>query len=682
MKAPDLPFILSPGLGCPAFLENEGRKFSFKALVAVKDSPGGLTFSLRPSGVNRAEGSIGLKMTAMWEIKGGFNGFPKKMEETMEDVCQEIHTSIFLGKARYFMVILEAVNGFAKGVYDLVLTGGGKELHIKRHAIFFHKREAGVLKFIHYTDLHVARRNDLMEKEISALGGSTAGFVNFNDKVRDFIAEANKMATNGELDFVVIGGDLVDFVNHGVDDEVDPEDNNWRVFEEIMTGGGLESQRGNTGIQVPIFTTTGNHDWRIHPYDPATNSAPYGVAKEVIEKYEYRYYDAQERLDEKFNKVYEKIKNEELPLGVESDIRTLAKSIIVISEYFKRNITVAGLISALSLAGLFFNRPDLATRANIFLTENKNPAGVMLLGLISLIILVVRKLYSNKVGTALRVAVDVAVIPIEARVQSLHYYLLHFNPFFNYAISVGGCSVIIMDTGHDCLVGQYFWDNGKNKLRHLSILDNILGGSPDSMAFYPANEYYTYGQIAWLENMLDLIGEKQGPIFIITHTPPMNLSNSDIPRRTKECFLPEYEFDIRFGTINHYLSQFLHLLVGRKEGGARNGPVVDMVLSGHAHQKVEFRLAAWDGNPYAPRYAGISIAFNPLKVKARRLDIYLGEYSENGGALKAAPYVFQTAGGGPANGAKYPDPPYYRIIEVAGGEIIRAEHTNLKRASN
>jgi hypothetical protein len=45
------------------------------------------------------------------------------------------------------------------------------------------------------------------------------------------------------------------------------------------------------------------------------------------------------------------------------------------------------------------------------------------------------------------------------------------------------------------------WDEGNKKVGVLSMKDGILGGSPDSMAFYSPNEYYAPGQITWLANV-------------------------------------------------------------------------------------------------------------------------------------------------------------------------------------
>lgn len=51
-------------------------------------------------------------------------------------------------------------------------------------------------------------------------------------------------------------------------------------------------------------------------------------------------------------------------------------------------------------------------------------------------------------------------------------------------------------------------------------------------------------------------------------------------------------YDIRYGTVNRYLSQFLLSLPGLSRGSRdeMTGPGIDVVLSGHAHRNLEFQL--------------------------------------------------------------------------------------------
>lgn len=95
---------------------------------------------------------------------------------------------------------------------------------------------------------------------------------------------------------------------------------------------------------------------------------------------------------------------------------------------------------------------------------------------------------------------------------------------------------LVLDKGHDCLTAQSFWDDGGKKIYRLRVRHNILGGSPDTMGFYPPNENYPYSQIAWLERVLASIQHEHHQdagaickcrVFVGLHAPPANLSDRD-----------------------------------------------------------------------------------------------------------------------------------------------------------
>jgi hypothetical protein len=229
-----------------------------------------------------------------------------------------------------------------------------------------------------------------------------------------------------------------------------------------------------------------------------------------------------------------------------------------------------------------------------------------------------------------------------------------------------------MDTGPDCLTGQVLWDEGNKKMVRMSVRDNLLGGSPDSMAFYPENEFYTYGQIAWLENILKAIepekdaDSRRRRIFVCLHAPPVNVKKRPAitpglwevelkdPRVTIGKWRLKLLFwrpDIWYGTVNHYLSQFFHLCLGKKEGDAAySGPVADIVFSGHGHKKIEFRIAYGQTGPI----------------------VFCGPYSDTlapAGFDEHRPFIVQTAACGPIS-CGYSSPPYYRVIRVGAKGVI------------
>lgn len=643
------PFILSPSLGCPQIISAGEKNEFISVIVAAIDDQFG-KWSLIPSSSNRREdlNPICLAQGEIDEISKDSSYLPPSVEETRENISKEVFIKVLGGKARIFKIKLSIAESERSKIpkktggslrptlYDLCLEGGISKR--KLHAVYLTTSKDKDLHFIHLTDLHLARRNDLIEKELSAAIGPIDRFNNFNKNMREFIKKANQLADEGKLDIVLIGGDLVDFVNHGVSDEVSEADNNWQVFIEILTGGGHEPRKGkdgNHGIKVPIFTSTGNHDWRLHPYDVANVASSFRISKDQAENFDFEYYDTMEKLETKKREVYEKIIKEGSPITKENWPRALIKRFLRYSERWQTKALAPIILTVLS---------------NFFPSLEKFDK---LDAIIFLIAAGLHQILNSLMSTSIRYTVTNAVIPIEASVQALHYYFLHINPYFNYVFSFGSNHFIVMDTGPDCFVGQYLWNNGNKKMRRLSLNDNILGGSPDSMAFYPVNEYYVYSQIIWLEKVLKAIESQNRNdakrIFVCLHAPPINVKRSPNITNGEE----RLEDDVRYGTINHFLSQFFHLCLGRKERNENySGPKVDVVFSGHAHQNIEFRIE-WRQHIY----------------------IYCGRYSKNNSRAnfdEKKPFVVQTAGCGPLGAdSGSSDPPYFRRVHVKkDGEVL------------
>jgi hypothetical protein len=286
-----------------------------------------------------------------------------------------------------------------------------------------------------------------------------------------------------------------------------------------------------------------------------------------------------------------------------------------------------------------------------------------------------------------------SLMAIEAEVSTISEYFLRLNPYFNYAFQLENCYFIVLDTGPDCLTAQSFWDDGGKKVRRVTIEDNILGGSPDTMGFYPANENYPYSQIAWLENVLSCIGNREDSlaaeprksrIFVGLHAPPANLSvpqrkqadeQLELNQRQNKSYLLMKKgrldgYDIRYGTVNHYLSHFYYLCLGYREGEQDkiSGPGIDAVFAGHAHWTMEFQLRR-------PKDAGPQ--WSP--------EVLYGKFSEqveascHDAGARWGPLLLQTAACGPAS-ATAQDPPNYRYVTVNGnGNVCHLRPCTLKQ---
>jgi hypothetical protein len=647
---------------------------------------------------------------------------PQRFEDVSESrflISTTLRSSVFRGMARFWRfrihpqdklddTHLRSVQGSARPtLYDLVLYKGTQAIHQVPHALCLRPPSPDV-RFIHLTDLHVAERNDLLAQEVNStviprVCDAPLTVLNFNDRLREFIRHANTLADAGELDFVLALGDLIDFVNHGFGKSA-PGDNNWQVLEEILTGSGDESVRENPGLHVPVFTATGNHDWRTYPYPPELYASIFGMCKKKLEKFDYLYSDTCKTVGAKISEVDSKLVSQGSPILVRSWWGLVVGSLLRWTQIGWERVSTRALALAgeklwqyllasgsLTVAGSATSAvwPQWASRILHYLF----PGGLNLHSLRIVVALVILILLFLLFVELLRLLIEhwargrlremiTELIGIESDISGLHDYFLRFNPYFNYAFRIENCYFLILDTSHDALTAQSFWDNGGKKLRHLKVRDNILGGSPESVAFYPPNEFYPYSQIKWLEVVLDCI--KQTPphpqgtdrhcrIIVGLHAPPANLSPKDreraddqlqsqgrpiLLRRRWPC-----GFDVHYGTVNHYVSEFFYLCLGFRESAkeAPTGPGVDMVLSGHVHWNIDFKLER-------PASAAQARCWRPL--------VFYGDFSaqveQHDGKPNCwwGPLILQTAACGPPSETD-PQNPYFRYITVDKRLAIR-----------
>ncbi len=193
---------------------------------------------------------------------------------------------------------------------DRLSPDKGSIVERKHHAVCLTKGTWDEFKFIHVTDLHIAKRNDQIFDMISASKKSDQErkdfrkrYVNFNDHLRSLIKEANELAGKGELDFILMTGDLVDYVKSSLDAKAKAQkQTNWRLFHDILTGYSTTEGRDEIPLRVPIFTVLGNHDFRFNHYGLSDGGArwkEYGLKEK-----EFKQFDGKEP-DIKFPKQLE-----------------------------------------------------------------------------------------------------------------------------------------------------------------------------------------------------------------------------------------------------------------------------------------------------------------------------------------------------------------------------------------
>ena len=222
-----------------------------------------------------------------------------------------INASFFLSKE-----ICDYFKGNKFVMFDINLTNS----HINYHSLILTAQKWKDFTFFQITDTHLAERNDKifeivskwksesLDENVGTFLGDLADmiknifkkesnkedlnkheakilnksfekrFINPNNQLRKAIKIINKKVLANELDFVIITGDLVDFVikseySENTDDlnQLDYDQTNWKLFKDIILNkqsnqqyqGIIESQE----LLCPLFTIVGNHDFRPHHYD-------------------------------------------------------------------------------------------------------------------------------------------------------------------------------------------------------------------------------------------------------------------------------------------------------------------------------------------------------------------------------------------------------------------------------
>lgn len=691
MLPEDAPLILSPNLGCPIIVATEdladggtitllvAANYGMRASPLAEAFAGGLSLVPSYEGVQkRGRKPVPLEVVGPpeevtdWDRLHPF----RSLDDTRRLLSTVLHYDVLGELTRYWELrVRPACCGYQE-TWDYVLLDGCREVdgedeprprlydlvyedarqkyqRTNWHSVHMIRSATGSMAFMHATDLHASRRNDEILGEVlnhGDLGKENAideEYVNFNDNVRTFVARANNLYADSKIDFVVMTGDLVDFAHHDWRDEPNTAENNWKVFIDLITGQGREGSP-NEGLRMPVFTSTGNHDWRLHPYSLliAKYYTEYGLTREGAELYRYRGFDTTDlepgasrrvRAEQLLEKTYEAI-NQRAMSWVDRGRLWIARQLTSrIRQY------VALVLAAVGVGG-----GGILTNYNWLWTG----AGALVAAALVWILQWAAK-------RALRKAIEAVIDnPLHASSNALHYYLAHINPFFDYAFTVGPHRFIVMDTGSDVNTGQFLDGKTIDSIKTMSIEDNILGHSPDSRGFDSEKQYYVWSQIVWLKEALSVDQAGDGRTFLFLHAPPINTDedNAEMQTRWESTTgepIKKSDCILTFGTLNHYLSQLFNLCFGQREDeGEVGGPqyrMVDMVCCGHAHRNIEFRL----------------------EMHGEKLRIYSDDYAQlllesDAPAhwwVMNRPVVAQTAAVGP-KGKHDIEPPYYRVVRL------------------
>jgi hypothetical protein len=152
-------------------------------------------------------------------------------------------------------------------LYDLHLhTADGHVHNLSPHAVYA-KNSWENFGLLHATDIHLSLRNEKLRAKLAKAGlpDASAHYANFQDNFRDLIKYANHLHSLGLADVLIGTGDLIDYI-------IEPGDNpysgNFERFRRMLMGQPFDAGVAvGEELQIPVFLTFGNHDYRMNPYD-------------------------------------------------------------------------------------------------------------------------------------------------------------------------------------------------------------------------------------------------------------------------------------------------------------------------------------------------------------------------------------------------------------------------------
>ena len=154
--------------------------------------------------------------------------------------------------------------------------------NVNFHAVYLSDQDWQDFSLCQITDTHVSWRNDTLCTVLEPrFPGIRDRFINFNQNLRDFIRYANTRHAQGQLDAVVLTGDIADYVRDNFDQRLGrerPKDlqaepfgpapiDNFELFRDLVVA--WPSHAGlvvGDELAVPMFTVPGNHDYRRNEY--------------------------------------------------------------------------------------------------------------------------------------------------------------------------------------------------------------------------------------------------------------------------------------------------------------------------------------------------------------------------------------------------------------------------------
>ncbi len=289
------PMIVGPNLGNPTVVTLGKDKFFEITLACIRTH--------KQKTIERlVRGNI------LLENAGTHQKYPGKVLEVFPHKITKYsylrnlaHRNVFGFRDRFFKVrvavpAIKIAPPRKFELFNITYINPNRNPHTVFHALSITNQDWENFNFIQISDLHIEKRNDIIfdtiaEKKFLRVDLDQAiqkffeamdpeiftnpklrGMVeflefrnranNFNTNLRQFIAHANMLASQGKLDFVLMTGDLIDFVHISIFfSSLGTERTNFQLLQDFLIG-----KYQSSPLLVPCFTVPGNHDFRMNQY--------------------------------------------------------------------------------------------------------------------------------------------------------------------------------------------------------------------------------------------------------------------------------------------------------------------------------------------------------------------------------------------------------------------------------
>jgi hypothetical protein len=271
------------------------------------------------------------------------------------------------------------------------------------HPLFVDRSRGDTLKIGHVTDTHVDVRADIYEENLRHAGRKKTQFNNYNSNFAAMYADAKN-----DANAILMTGDLIDYGRGHLglsarqrldEDDAYHVDRNWFLFYYLLAAG--------DSYTTPVYTSLGNHDWRLNPYPPFATGAPSPASL----LHDYASFNTEKPKDRAALEKWEASRREQ-------------KQIIIDAHGPGHELAYSYSSDALEPLHLLKEDQDPKKR----LANFKAVVGMFLQ----------------------KKTLDVKGFPTETTVESVAWYLMAINPFLDYTFPLpGGFRVLMLDWVED-----------------------------------------------------------------------------------------------------------------------------------------------------------------------------------------------------------------------------------------